>query len=219
MMRTTRRTAGVALLAAIAAGCASANSRFYTLTATAPAAGGPALPVSVTVGPVTLPAAVDRPQLVVQAAPNRVQLDEFNRWVAPLDDMVSRVVAANLEVLLGTDRVVAGPVASFGPAYRVTLDVQQFDSVPGQGVLIDTVWSVHRPGGDGPRVGRTVAREDVHDAARTGPGVFDALAAAHSRALATISADVAAALRAEVAADAARPRLAPTGKTRTPRKE
>jgi uncharacterized lipoprotein YmbA len=214
-MRIRTGRAGVALLAAVAAGCASANSRFYTLTATAPAADGPAVPVAVTVGPVSLPAAVDRPQLVVQAAPNRLQLDEFNRWAAPLDDTVARAVAQNLETLLGSNRVVAGPMANFGPAYRVTLDVQQFETVPGQGVLIDAVWAVHGPAGGTARVGRTVAREDVGDARD-----YDALAAAHSRALATISADVAAAVRAQAAADAAEPhRLAPTGKTGRLRRE
>jgi uncharacterized protein len=40
------------------------------------------------------------------------------------------------------------------------------------------------------RTGRTVARE-----ATQGPG-YEALAAAHSRALATVSADIAAAIRA-----------------------
>jgi hypothetical protein len=43
------------------------------------------------------------------------------------------------------------------------------------------------------RSGRTVAREGVTDSS------FDALAAAHSRALATVSEDIAAAIRAEAA--------------------
>lgn len=192
---TCATTTRLLLLAAVVAGCASANSRFYTLSATAVADGAPAVPFGVTVGPVTLPAAVDRPQFVVQATPNRVVLDEFNRWAAPLDDDIARTVAQNLEVLLGTPRVVPGPMASFSPTYRVSIDVQQFASIPGQSVLIDAVWAVHRIAGGEPRSGRTVAREAVTEKG------YDALAAAHSRALATVSVDVAAALRAAANAD------------------
>ncbi|MCW5892605.1 MAG: membrane integrity-associated transporter subunit PqiC [bacterium] len=191
MTAIIRRMGMCALLAACATGCASASARFYTLSATATADGSPAVPWAVTVGPVTVPAAVDRPQFVVEVSPNRLQLDEFNRWAAPLDDNIARVVAADLAVLLATDRVVPGPIPSFAATYRVTIDVQQFVSVPGGSALVDAVWSVQPVSGGTPRVGRTVAREDV-----TGPG-FDALAAAHSRALARVSADVAAALRAQ----------------------
>jgi uncharacterized protein len=183
------------LLAAVVAGCASANSRFYTLNSTAVADGAPAVAWGVTVGPVTMPASVDRPQFVVQASPNRLQLDEFNRWAAPLDDTIARATAGNLEVLLGTPRVVAGSIANFAPTYRVTIDVQQFESIPGQSVLLDAVWAVHRTSGGEPRTGRTVAREAVSEKG------YDALAAAHSRALATVSADIAAALRAQAAAE------------------
>lgn len=194
-MVTMQRALSLCLLAATAAGCASASSRFYTLNATAAADGAPAVAWAVSVGLVTVPASVDRPQFVVQASPNRLELDEFNRWAAPLGDNIARVVAADLAVLLGTPRVVAGPMANFAATYRVSIDVQQFESVPGQSVLVDAIWAVHRVAGGEPRAGRTVAREAVAAAG------YDALAAAHSRALATVSADIAAALRAQAASD------------------
>jgi len=183
-----------ALAAALVAGCASAPSRFYTLAPTATADGAPAARYSVAVGPVSIPEAVDRPQLVVQVAPNRVALDEFNRWAAPLDDAIARAVAGNLVVLLGTPRVASAPLANFDPTYRVTIDVQRFESVPNDAVLVEAVWVVRRSAGGAARSGRTVAREPVQ-----GDG-FDALAAAHSRALETVSSDVAAAIRVEASA-------------------
>ena len=79
----------------------TAPSRFYTLDSTAIADGAPAAHAAVMVGPVTVPAAVDQPQFVVQVAPNRVEVDEFNRWVAPLSDTIARAVAGDLVVLLG----------------------------------------------------------------------------------------------------------------------
>jgi len=179
-------------VAAAAAGCGTtAPSRFYTLDATAVSDGAAPLGAAIMVGPVSVPAAVDRPQFVVQAAPNRVDVDEFNRWAAPLNNGIAQAVAGDLVKLLGTPNVAAAPLANFEPAYRVTIEVQRFDSVPGQAATLEAVWTVRKAAGAVTRAGRAVAREPVQ-----GDG-FDALAAAHSRALAKLSADIAAAIRAE----------------------
>jgi uncharacterized protein len=201
----TYRMARLVLIASIsiatAACSASAPSHFYTLDSTATPEGAPAVDYAVAVGPVSIPASVDRPQFVVQAGPNRLTVDEFNRWAAPLNENIARVVAGNLSALLGTPRVAVAPLANFNPAYHVTLDVQRFESVPGESVLVEAVWAVRASSGVGMgagetgsgavRSGRTVAKEPVQ-----GQG-FDALAAAHSRALAKLSSDIAAAIRAE----------------------
>jgi len=181
----------LALVAAAVSGCGTTASRFYTLDVTAVSDGAAPVSYPIMVGPVSVPAAVDRPQFVVQAAPNRVDVDEFNRWAAPLNDAVAQVVAGDLVKLLGTPNVAAAPMANFDPAYRATIDVQRFDSVPGQAALLEAVWTVRRTAGGETRSGRTVAREAVQ-----GDG-FDALAAAHSRALAKMSGDIATAIRAE----------------------
>ena len=151
----------------------------------------PATRAAVMVGPVSVPASVDQPEFVVQVAPNRVEVDEFNRWAAPLNDGIAQAVAGDLVKLLGTPDVASAPMANFDPAYRVTIDVQRFDSVQGQSALVDAVWIVHKTAGGETRSGRTAAREAVQ-----GDG-FDALAAAHSRALARLSGDIAGAIRAE----------------------
>jgi uncharacterized protein len=181
------------VLAAAAAGCSTAPSRFYTLASTATATDAPAARTAVIVGPVSVPASVDRPEFVVQVAPNRVELDEFNRWAGPLNEAIAAAVAGDLAALLGTPDVATAPLANFNPAYRVTLNVQRFESVRGESVLVEVVWAVHRLADGDTRSGRTIARETVQ-----GEG-FDALAAAHSRALAAVSADIAAAIRAAVA--------------------
>ena len=182
----------IAAVAAAIAGCgASAPSKFYTLDSTAVPDGGPVAPYTILVGPVSVPASVDRPEFVVQVAPNRVEVDEFNRWAAPLNDAVARAVAGDLSVLLGTPDVAVAPLANFNAAYRVTINVQRFESVAGQTVLIDAVWTVHKTAGGATRSGRTTARETVQGSS------YDALAAAHSRGLATVSAAIAAAIRAE----------------------
>ena len=189
--RTAHLMVSIALVTA-ASGCGTtAPSRFYTLDPTALSDGAAPVSYPIMVGPVSVPAAVDRPEFVVQAAPNRVDVDEFNRWAAPLNDAVAQVVAGDLVKLLGTPNVASAPMANFVPAYRVTIDIQRFDSVPSQAALVEAVWTVHSTAGGETRSGRTVAREAVQ-----GDG-FDALAAAHSRALAKMSGDIATAIRAE----------------------
>jgi uncharacterized protein len=184
----------VLILAVVAAGCSSAPSRFYTLNSTATGDGTATSNVAVIVGPVSIPGEVDRPQFTVQVAPNRVVVDEFNRWAAPLSENIARVVAGDLSVLLGTPRVAAMPAANFAADYRVTINIQRFETVPGKSVLIDAVWVVRPPSGGTAQSGRTIASEPVSDES------YDALAAAHSRALAKVSSDIAAAIR--TAADA-----------------
>ncbi|HMW54425.1 MULTISPECIES: PqiC family protein [Candidatus Accumulibacter] len=186
------------LLAAALAGCASPPSRFYTLTVGAAPDGGAPAAYAVAVDSVTIPAIVDRPQFVLQKGPNRVLLDEFNRWAAPLAANIASTLAANLGVLLGTPRAVFGPLAAnIQPAYRVSVDVQRFESVADEAVTLEGVWLLRRPGGEATS-GRSALRETVQ-----GEG-YEALAAAHSRALAGMSRDIAAAIRVEAGRSATR---------------
>lgn len=197
-MSAWRALPAVLAAAALAAGCAATPpARFYTL-AGAPAPAAPASGVTVAVGPVAIPAVVDRPEIVIAVAANEVWLDEFNRWAAPLADAIALAVAADLAAELATPRVVLLAQASADTEYRVALDVQRFDSAPGSHALVDATWTVRRRDGAAAG-GRTVAREP---AAERG---YDALAAAHSRALARVAADVAAAVRTLAAAPPSAP--------------
>jgi hypothetical protein len=180
----------LAFVAAIAVGCASAPSQFYTLNSTVNNWAKPGANYSIVVGPVSIPAEVDRPQFTVQVAPNRVAVDEFNRWAAPLADNITRAVAGDLAALLGTPRVAGIATANFNPDYRVAIDIRKFESLPGKSVQVEAIWVIRKTAGS-PVTGITQTTEPV-----SGDG-FDALAAAHSRALAKVSADIAAAIRAE----------------------
>ena len=165
-----RRIAHIGALCALAIlinGCAGPQSHFFTLSRVAAPATPAATPanLSVVVGPVSIPAIVDLPQIVVNTGPNQVTLDEFNRWASPLQNNISRVVAENLVVLLGTP--------------RVSLFQQS----------LNAVWIVRNTRDGKSQTGRTTVREPS-------PGkAYDELAAAHSRALARMSQDIADAIR------------------------
>jgi uncharacterized lipoprotein YmbA len=176
----------------LAAGCGTtAPSRFYTLDSTA--AAGAALPASssIMIGSVSIPASVDQPQFVVQVAANRVEIDEFNRWAAPLNDSIARAVAGDLATQLGAPNVATSRLPNFNPDYVVTIEVQRFESTRGKTALIDAVWAVRKTTTGETLSGRTTASETVQGDS------FDALAAAHSRAVATMSNEIATMIRAE----------------------
>jgi len=181
----------VCILVALASGCGSTPpSRFFTLSAQAGPAAAPAN-LSISVGPVSVPAIVDRPQITVSTGPNEVGLEEFNRWASPLQNNIARVIAENLMTLLGTSRVTLYPQPTSTDAdYRALIDVQRFDSAPGEAATLDAVWTVRRAKDGKAQGGRTTARETLQ------AKDFDALAAAHSRALSRLSRDIANAVRA-----------------------
>ena len=183
-----RLTAAIAIpwiVAVLAAGCASPTSRFYTLSTT-PAPAGTPVAYSVAAGPVTIPAEIDRPQIVVSTSPNQVTVDDFNRWASPLQDNLARVIAENLVALLGTARVTLFPQTLAAEVdYRVQIEIRNFESAPGKSASLDAVWTVRRTKDGKTETGRTSAREKV-DA-----DGYEALAAAHSRGVARLSQDIA----------------------------
>jgi uncharacterized lipoprotein YmbA len=173
---------GMALLTA----CASPPSHFYTLSRTQEAPPGLASNTSVAVGPVSIPESVNRPEMVVQVGPNQVALDEFNRWAAPLQSEIQRVLIENLAQLLGTPRIFRYPQGAItSPDFRVEIEVLRFESAPGDAALLDAVWSVHAKSEKDVKSGRTTLREPVSEQS------YGALAAAHSRALGALSRDLA----------------------------
>ncbi|WP_321908432.1 MULTISPECIES: PqiC family protein [unclassified Paraburkholderia] len=183
------------------AGCSSPSPTFYALRAddgsAATAAAAPAVPtgaaaLDVVVGPVTVPDMVDRPQIVTRNPDNTIAMNEFARWAAPLKLDIGRVVAADLAQRLGAARVSTVDVgATPPPVWRVRVDITRIDSVLGDSVTIDAQWIVKPPGHAALTLGHTLAHEKVTSQD------YGALVDAHDRALAAISADIAAAIRAD----------------------
>ncbi len=167
------------------AGCASPTSHFYTLSA-ASTPGAPSSSLSVVVGPISVPATVDRPEIVVSTGPNQVRLAEYDLWASPLQDEISRVVVENLVTMLGTAHVSqSSQTVGDSADYRVLIEVQKFDSMLGGAATLDAVWTVRRPKDDQSVTRRTTVTESVSGES------YSVLAAAHSRAIARLSRDIA----------------------------
>lgn len=188
-MRTLTALLMTTLLSACSLGGTSPEPRFFTLASEAPpAAAASTATYLVLVGPVTIPELVDRPQIVTRAAENRVEIAEQARWGAPLRSEIPRVVADHLARLLDGARTATAEQRSAGaPDYRVLLDVQRFDS-SAEGATIQASWSVRTKEGVTALSGRSLVTEPA------GAG-YEALVAAHSRALGKVAAEIAAAIK------------------------
>ena len=193
MIRSVLRWHLVVAILTVLSGCAgSPKVSFYTLNAPSypeTGSGASALP-TILLGPVTLPEMVDRPQLVIRTGDNQVAIVDTSRWAQSLKSEVARALAANLAHDVGTLRVfLAGQGMSIDPDMRVAVDVLNFESRPGTEVTIEARWAIRRKGESAPLTGRSFARETVR-----GEG-HELLVAAHGRALARISQEIAGAIR------------------------
>jgi len=184
-----RMAALAAALLACACGGPEPRIDFYSLTPTAAAAANaPASSLAIHIGPVTVPDAVDRPQMVVRLDDNRVDIDDQHRWVEPLKNAIPRLLADALSRDLNTPNVLTSRQSStLDIDYRVAVDVQHFDSSAGE-VSEDVLWTIRSRKSQAPRIGRTTVRESAGGGAA-------GIAAAHSRALGRVAHDIAEAIR------------------------
>ncbi|WP_052409339.1 PqiC family protein [Paraburkholderia oxyphila] len=197
-LRLPAAFAALALVAALA-GCASPGSRFYTLSPTDDAArasvasttGNPALLVAL--APVDVPPQVAKLQFVVQNDATQVKVLEQERWASLPGDEIRRALSGDLTQQLNTIDVYGSPHPEGVPVYRVSVQVQRFESWPGSHALIDAVWSVRSLDSQAVMTCRSVLNEPVGDG-------YDALVVGHRRAVAALSQAIASGVRTLAAA-------------------
>lgn len=190
MIRLRPSILAIAVLAL--AGCASVPMHYYTLARPADQAAEPVAPAPYPFEllPVTVPAQVDVPQLVVREGGQGMALLDNQRWIAPLTDEIHSVLAADLARDLGAANF-SGLPGDGHPRLRVKLDVRRFESVPGSHALIDAAWSLRMVGGTN---GGDALACTSRISENVGSG-YDALVAGHQRALAALAAQIAATAR------------------------
>jgi len=185
-----RTAIGMAAVAALG-GClgSSPASRFYTLS-TLPRSdtGGGAPTRTIRVAPVSLPESLDRPQLVRRTGATSVSIEEFDRWVEPLDTLFRNSLALDLGALLPDAQVLGDAAPGLAVDQTVVVAVERLDVA--QDVSLDAVWFVLASGEDQPKATR---RTRIVEAAGTGQP--SDVAAALSRAVERLSRDIAAELK------------------------
>ncbi|WP_406805835.1 membrane integrity-associated transporter subunit PqiC [Burkholderia semiarida] len=200
-----------AVFAALAlAACSSPPARFYTLSpadAAAPLRTAPANPAFlIEVPSVGVPEQVAKNQLVVQKNAAQVDVLEQERWASPPADEIRRALSDDLAAQLGTIDVANSAYPAGVPVYRISVNVQRFESWPGKRAALDAVWSVRSLATQAVMTCRTSVAEPVADG-------YDALVAGHRRALDVIATQAAAGVRAMAARGGAAAAPVAGGKT------
>jgi uncharacterized lipoprotein YmbA len=186
-----RLAAPLLALVILLAGCsASPPSKFYVLTADPVPPRAAATGNTVALGRITLPGALDRPQIARRRGANEIVFSEEERWAGPLDDMMRRVLADDLAARLPAGVMLVESSAKPPPGVTIALDVSRFDADESGTVTLTAHWAALGP--NGALLG--APRESTIVEPGSGSGAV-AVAATMSRAVAALAARIAAGLR------------------------
>jgi len=102
--------------------------------------------VSIGVGPVTIPAYLDRPQMVTRVDGNELLVNDFHQWAEPLEANITRVMAENLALSVGVQNVHPHPWARTAAIdLKAAMDVLQFDADADGQVTLSVIWRIVDP--------------------------------------------------------------------------
>jgi len=182
----------VGVMMLTACGGRTPPAKFYTLQPVEQSSTGKSLPLNVAlaIGPVAIPAALDRAEIVTRDAVNEVSFSEYQRWAGPLKASIASVIAQNIGTLLETERVTPFTHENiFQPTHRVVININRYDSQLAKEFLLSATWSIKDLNGNKLLLIRnSIIREPLASAG------YEELVAAQSKALAALSQEIAAAL-------------------------
>lgn len=150
-----RRFLAIVAMGVWLAGCGALEPRadpssYYILAALPEAdfaadnnTGGVKATFSMGLGPVELPAYLERQQIATRTSTNRLSYSETDRWAAPLAESFSSVLGQNIAHLLNTARLIPFPWQSIdAPDYQLKIEVLQFEATSNQEAWLTARWSV-----------------------------------------------------------------------------
>jgi uncharacterized lipoprotein YmbA len=194
-----RKTIGALALFSVLllAGCASSPpSKFYVLNPITPTDATGQYKANlggkmISIGPVNVPAYVNRPQMVERVSPEELRLMEFERWAEPVEKAVTLTLQDNLTELLGDKGYTFFKWNEFKQSnYQLIVQVTRLDGAPGGKFGLTARWALL--GGEnhalllfqGSRISIDVPGSSPKD-----------LVTAHSEALADLSRQIATSLQ------------------------
>ena len=181
------------LCLALHSGCAirsTAPPQLLVLTAlVAPAVVNDTSP-GVVVGPISLPAYADRAQFLILKGDSEMVGAENARWVEPLAQNFSRVLVEDLSRRLATGRITSLGAAAAADSLQIALEVTDFVTTQTGEARLTVYWRILSV--DGRQV---LASHKSSYSESVAGNDYPAWAAAMSRMLAALSADLASAIR------------------------
>ncbi|PFH07998.1 hypothetical protein BCF11_0348 [Collimonas sp. PA-H2] len=188
-------SAELILVAAILAGCASPEPRYYTLArgpaidaASAPTVIRSKEPVLIEVLPIHVPEALNRSNLLLDKGGGRLSLMELDRWSAPLPDELRDALSQRLQASLGAIDIYHQGKSGETPLYRVTVEVMRMNAELGGRADAVINWTVQRSPDRKMMSGHT-------QAASPASGGVESVVTAYRRFIADTGDDIAAAIR------------------------
>ncbi len=174
-------------------GCATTQpSKFYVLSpleASFPKTptDGSKTGLALGIGPIDLPPYLNRPQIIIRATRNELDLSEFHKWAEPLQDSIPRVLGENLSILLSTDRLAFFPwKGSRSIDYQVVVEILRFEATTNGQATLEARWQI-REGNH--RTVLVIKKSQVRSAA--GDAGYEAIVSSLSDNLARLSRNIA----------------------------
>jgi len=175
----------------------SAPSRFYVLNPLAATeTGTPVAPsdecIAIGIGPVELPAYLDRPEIVTRLSNNELKLADFDRWAEPLGENFTRVLAENIANLICTEPITIFPWKSYTLVeYQIVIEIIQMDGELGGNTSMAARWAILE--GESKDILWTKRSSYSESAAGSG---YEAFVAAQSRMVDAFSREIAETIKA-----------------------
>jgi uncharacterized lipoprotein YmbA len=150
--------------------------------------------VAIGIGPYSVAPHLNRLQIVTRESDTRLKMSEAHQWAAPLKDAIWTVIAINLAKELNTNRIYEAPSRQKRTlAFRVGIDILRLDGQLGGDVELLARWVISS--GDGKKeliskITRFVESTPTDD--------YEAYVEAQSRALASLSKEIAAAMKSKM---------------------
>ena len=187
-----RGGAGLLASALLLGGCAaSPQVRYFTLQGPVAEAcvamlSDPATAArSVQLARLTVPDAVDRPQLVSRSGDNTLNVNEYARWAEPLKSAMAGALAVDLSQALGCAPVLLRSSDQDDTAWSLNVEVRRFEAGAGPVVVLDAWWTLR-----GHAKGQVFSRRSVLQEPVAGT-TLEAMVAAQYRAVGSLARDIA----------------------------
>jgi uncharacterized protein len=142
----------LALAATIAAGCGPVLApqpdltRFYTLSPIDNTSAAAPMPISIGIGPISLPAYLDRTEVVTRTGPNQMKVSETSRWAEPLTANFNRTLNEDLSRLLSPRQIIQFPwYATNEPDFQIEILVYRFETDSKSNAVLAGKWTIRDP--------------------------------------------------------------------------
>jgi uncharacterized lipoprotein YmbA len=166
------------------------ETRFFVLMPVqedaAPVSAAASQPLTIGLGPITIPPYVNRPEVVTRMSDSELKVSDTDRWGEHLESNVERVLRSDLSGQLGTQQIISYPwPIKTRIDYAVSVTFQRFERTADGHVVIQANWTIRN--GEDEKIVQTGATS-INEPS----GPDDASAAqALSRGLAQVSRDIA----------------------------